>query len=140
MNYGYNPFTPGYGQGAQYAQQAAQQAYAQQMYAQQMAQRPAQPDVIARLVTSRDEATTAQIPFDSTINVFVNLAAGEVYIKRFNPATGGAIFTDCVDAAKAQRAQDKAQPEYATVDRVAALERRMDALTGAAEARGAEGG
>lgn len=134
MNYGYNPYG-GYGAAQGYAQQAAQQAYAQQM---QMGQAPMQqtaPPLSVRLVTSREEATTAQIPFDATINVFVNMAAGEVYIKRFNPHTGGAIFSDYHDVQKgAQAAQQAAQgpqdtqPQYATVEMVKALEARVSEL------------
>lgn len=137
MAYGYNP-CGGYGVPAQpmYAQQMQTMG---QMNPQQM---PTQPSVIARQVTSREEATTAQIPFDSTINVFVNLSAGEVYIKRFNPNTGGAWFCDYIDAAKAQQmAQDAARPqqEYVTMEqftqRLSGLEGRVSELTEAMSAR-----
>ena len=136
MAYGYNPYG-GYGVPAQmaYAQPAAQQAYAQQMQAMsQMApqQMQTQPNVITRMVTSREEATTAQIPFDATINVFINLASDEVYIKRFNPNTGGAWFGDYIPPARAQQhAQEaaKPQPEYATVEMVAAIEGRLNELS-----------
>ena len=134
---GFNPYG-GYGQPQafmpQAAQMAAQQAYAQQMQTQMMPQAQApqqQPGVTVRLVTSRDEATTAQIPFDATINVFVNMSAGEIYIKRFNPNTGGAWFAEYVDASKipqtAQPAEETA-PEYVTVERFGALEARVSEL------------
>ena len=129
---GFNPYG-GYGQPQGYmpqaAQMAAQQAYAQQMQSQMMPQAPAQPGVTVRLVTSRDEATTAQIPFDATINVFVNMSAGEIYIKRFNPQTGGAWFADYVPKtpAEAKPAEEDA-PEYVTVDRFGALEARVSEL------------
>lgn len=139
MAYGYNPYG-GYGVPAQmaYAQPAPQQAYAQQMQAMsQMApqQMQTQPNVITRMVTSREEATTAQIQFDNTINVFINLASDEVYIKRFNPNTGGAWFGDYIPPARAQQiAQEaaKPQPEYVTMDqfteRLSGIEGRMSEL------------
>lgn len=135
MAYGYNPFGGGYGQPPQ--QLYAQQGYAQQMQGQMMNQQ-AQAMVNVRMVTSRDEATTAQIPFDGTINVFVNMAAGEVYIKRFNPNTGGAFFDDFIHAEKARQiAQETAKPqkEYATVERIEALEGRVSELAEAMNAR-----
>lgn len=145
MAYGYNPYG-GYGvlaQGPQqmYPQQPAQQAYMQQMGAMgQMAPQPAQtqPNVTVRLVTSRDEATTAQIPFDSTINVFINLSAGEIYIKRFNPNTGGAWFGDYIDAQKARQAAQEAaqtQQETVTMDMFHGLEQRIGDLEAAMTAR-----
>ena len=139
--YGYNPFGGSYGQ-------PSPQAYAMQAYMQQqaggMGQMPQQPaqmqqiNVVSRLVTSREEATTAQISFDiNTFNIFYNPSAGEVYIKRFNPNTGGAFFEDFLSAAKLQAMQQaaqepqKAQTEYATVDMVAALETRVSELADA---------
>ncbi len=147
MAYGYNPFGGGYGQPTQQmVQQAAQQAYMQQMGGMgQMAQQPAQmqqPNVISRMVTSREEATTAQIQFDANvINVFVNLGAGEVYIKRFNPNTGGAIFDDFIHPNKLQQMaqQTKSAPEYATVEMVAALENRVSELADAMNAKRTRG-
>lgn len=138
MAYGYNPFGGSYGQPT--PQMYAQQAYAQQMQgmAQAMPQQ-AQPQVITRMVTSREEATTAQIQFDANvINVFLNLGAGEVYIKRFNPNTGGALFDDFLHPSKLQQmAQEQAKPapEYATVDMVTALENRVSELADALNAK-----
>ena len=129
MAYGYNPYG-GYGVPAQmaYAQPAPQQTYAQQMQT--------QPNVITRMVTSREEATTAQIQFDNTINVFVNLASDEVYIKRFNPNTGGAWFGDYIPPARAQQmaqnapqTAEKPKTEWATVEMVSALEKRVSELS-----------
>ena len=136
MTYGYNPYG-GYGVPAQqmYAQPTAQQPYAQQM--QTMSQQ-AQPNVVVRLVASREEATAALIQFDNTINVFINMAADEVYIKRFNPNTGGAWFGDYIPPARAQQAAQesaKPQPEYATVEMVAAIEGRLNELSEAVAAR-----
>ena len=99
----------------------------------------AQPQVITRMVTSRDEATTAQIQFDANvINVFLNLGAGEVYIKRFNPNTGGAIFDDFLHPSKLQQMaqqQTKPAPEYATVEMVQALEAKVGELAEAMSAK-----
>lgn len=136
--YGYNPFGGGYGQPM--PQMYAQQAYAQQMQSMGQAMpQQAQPQVITRMVTSRDEATTAQIAFDANvINVFVNMGAGEVYIKRFNPNTGGAIFDDFLHPSKLQQMaqqQAKPAPEYATVEMVAALENRVSELADALSTR-----
>lgn len=136
---GFNPYG-GYGMPQMMAQQAAQQAYSQQMqavgqmYPQQTAQ---QPSVNVRLVTSRDEAAVAQIPFDSTVNVFVNMAAGEVYIKRFNPNTGGAWWREYIDvqrmsqmqqAKPAQEEQDE-PAAYVTQARFEELESRVSELS-----------
>lgn len=136
--YGYNPFGGGYGQPT--PQMYAQQAYAQQMQGMGQAMpQQAQPQVITRMVTSRDEATTAQIQFDANvINVFLNLGAGEVYIKRFNPNTGGAIFDDFLHPSKLQQMaqqQTKPAPEYATVEMVAALEAKVGELAEAMSAK-----
>lgn len=134
MNYtGYNPYG-GYGQPNPAAMY--QQAYMQQMQQMQAAQQAQQPNLVARLVTSRDEATTAQITFDSTINIFVNLAAGEVYIKRFNPNTGGADFIDFISAARLKQEAEQAQtPEYVTMDVFSALEQRVGELAESISAR-----
>lgn len=138
MAYGYNPYG-GYGQPTP---QMMQQAYMQQMggMGQMPQQQAQQPNVISRMVTSRDEATTAQIPFDSTINVFLNPSVGEIYVKRFNPNTGGAFFEDFVSATKLQAIQQaqeqaKAAPEYVTTDRFDALENRVSELAEAMSAR-----
>lgn len=144
---GFQGFTPygGYGMPAQMPQPMypqTQQTYmpAQMAQGQQM---PQQPNVTVRLVTSRDEATTAQIPFDSTINVFVNPSAGEVYIKRFNPNTGGAVFGTYIDAERARQeaeAAAKPQAEYATVDMISGLESRIAELESAMTSRRAPRG
>ena len=136
MAYGYNPFGGGYGQPT--PQMYAQQAYAQQMQGMGQAMpQQAQPQVITRMVTSREEATTAQIPFDSTINVFLNMSAGEVYIKRFNPNTGGALFDEFIHPARYQqmKEQEKTAPEYATVEMVQALDNRVSELADALSTR-----
>lgn len=125
----YNPYAgyaPAYGQ-MQPAMQAQQMMYAQPQQAQQ-------PTILSRLVTSREEAMTAQIAFDGTINVFYCPAADEVYIKRFNPNTGGAIFDTYQSPAKAQQSAPAVQPEYAPMSALTALEQRVDELTEAINA------
>lgn len=135
--YGYNPFGGMYGQPT--PQMMAQQAYAQQMQGMGQAMpQQTQPQVITRMVTSRDEATTAQIQFDANvINVFLNLGAGEVYIKRFNPNTGGALFDEFIHPTRYQqmKEQEKPAPEYATVEMVAALEAKVGELAEAMSAK-----
>ena len=99
-----------------------QQAYpapqpAPQAYPPAAPQQPQQ-TVNARMVTSREEASAAQIPFDSTINIFINLPADEIYIKRFDMATGGAIFAEYRRGQRQQSAQSApdsgTSPQYAT--------------------------
>lgn len=136
--YGYNPFGGGYGQPT--PQMMAQQAYAQQMQGMAQQQMQAQPRVGVQLVTNRDEATTAQIPFDANIiNVFVNMAAGEVYIKRFNPNTGGALFDEFIHVQKAQQMaqakQEEPAPQFATIEMVQTLDSRVSELADALSAR-----
>lgn len=88
-----------------------------------------QPAVTVRLVTNYNEADAAQIPFDNTINLFVNMAAGEIYVKRFNPNTGLAPIA-VYRQEQTQPIQDVAKPqqEYATVDMLASLESRVNEL------------
>ena len=46
----------------------------------------------ARAVTSREEAIAAQVDFTGPGVVMPDLSHGMVYLKRFNPQTGGADF------------------------------------------------
>lgn len=127
---GFNPYG-GYGVPAQMTQQMYPQM-PQQVYVNQQQTQTPQPNVTVRLVTSKEEATTAQIQFDNTINVFVNPSANEIYIKRFNHNTGGAIFCTYIDEAKAaQAAQEAARPqkEFATIESLQALEQRVNELS-----------
>lgn len=133
MSYGFNPYG-GYGQPMQYAQAP----YMQQMGSvtpQQPQQNAQPPQINVRLVASREEATAALIQFDNSINVFINLAADEMYIKRFDPNTGGAIFRDyrgpawaAQMAQNAPQAAEKPRTEWATVEMVKALEARVSEL------------
>lgn len=84
--------------------------------------------VNAVLVTSREEAVAAQIPFDNSVNAFINMAAGEVYLKLFNPQTGGASLIDCV--VKPQPSAHEAAAAFAPVDMVQALANDAASLKG----------
>ena len=90
--YGYNPPSP-YAPVFQPTPLPSLPQMQPQLQQPQPVQAQQQP-VTVRMVASRAEAYAAQIPFDGTINVFVNANAKEVYIKRFNPETGGADFGD----------------------------------------------
>lgn len=141
---GYNPYG-GYGVPVQMNQPMVQQN--QQMYMNpqqfQMQQMPAQNQpvqqqipVAVRFVTKYAEADAAQIAFDNTINLFINLASGEIYMKRFDMNSGQApLVTYRQDRPKA--AQDDAQQpvEYATVEMVAAIESRLNELSDAMATR-----
>lgn len=59
---------------------------------QQRLQQMEQTGVVGRVVTCEQEAISAQIPFDSTINVFTDIAHGKIYVKTFNMQTGAADF------------------------------------------------
>lgn len=101
------------------------QPYPQRMPYYQPQPMPAQgQNPVATLVTSRAEAEAAQISFDATLYLFVNLQQGEIYAKRFNPATGGADFA--VFTAPRPAAQEAA-PAYATIDMMQALMQRIEA-------------
>lgn len=82
-------------------------------------QQPPAQRVNAALVTSREEAVAAQIPFDNSVNAYINMAAGEVYLKLFNPQTGGASLIDCI--VKPQSNAHDAAAAFAPVDMVQAL-------------------
>lgn len=137
--YGYNPPSP-YAPVFQPTPLPSLPQMQPQMQQPQPVQAQQQP-VTVRMVASRAEAYAAQIPFDGTINVFVNANAREVYIKRFNPETGGADFGDYLrQNAPAQQAAADAAPcaEYATAAaleetraKLAALTEEMDALRAA---------
>lgn len=92
MAYGNPPMM--YGAQPQFFGQYQQQVnpYAMQMPAQiqpqPQIQTVQQTPIVARVVKNRKEAEEAQIGFDQTINVMVNVQGDEVYIKRFNTQTG----------------------------------------------------
>lgn len=134
---GYNPYG-GYGMPTQMTQQMYQQP-TQQMYMnpQQIpmiaqSQQVPQPPVTVRLVTNYNEADAAQIAFDNTINMFVNMASGEIYVKRFDPSSGRApIVIYRQEQPKSVQEDRGQQPEYATVEMVTAIENRLNELADA---------
>lgn len=86
------------------------------------------PGVAASMVTNRQEAEAAQIPFDSSMSIFADVAHGCIYTKRFNPQTGSADF--CVY--RAEQAEAPAEPEapaYASAQEVADLRKQIEELT-----------
>lgn len=114
-----------------------QNGFQQQPIVQQPAPAPMmQSNVNVRMVTSREEAIAAQIPFDATVNIFANLAAGEVYIKRFNIQTGKAdfdVFKQQIERAVQPQQQAIQQPvtppvEYVPLDAFQRLEGRVGEL------------
>lgn len=98
-------------------------------------QAPAQ-RVNAVLVTSREEAVAAQIPFDNSVNAFINMAAGEVYLKLFNPQTGGANLIDCV--VKPQSSAQEPAAAFAPMDMVQALANDTAGIKGEIQAMAQE--
>lgn len=112
-----------YGQAPYYYQPYGYSQALQQPFQQIIQQ--AQPTATARLVTSREEAVAAQIAFDNTVNVFLNLNAGEVYVKRFNMQTGGADFEAF---GRIQPAPEKPEISYATMETVEQLRAQLDAV------------
>lgn len=136
--YGQTGFVPGQ---APYYNNPYTNAYQNGFQQQPMVQQPAptpmmQSNVNVRMVTSREEAIAAQIPFDATVNIFANLASGEVYIKRFNIQTGKAdfdVFKQQIEQAVQPHQQAIQQPvtppvEYVPLDAFQRLEGRVGEL------------
>lgn len=111
--------TPFYGYG--YPPRPMQTYFPQTM---QQSQQVAAQTVSASMVTSRAEAEAAQILFDNTLNLYVNLAQGEIYAKRFNPQTGGADFA--VFSMPRPQTQEPA-PTFAPMDMVQTIMKRLEA-------------
>lgn len=138
---GYNPYG-GYGVPIQMNQPMYQQNN-QQMYmnpqqsqiqqiATQNQQMQQQIPVTVRFVTKYNEADAAQIAFDNTINLFINLASGEIYMKRFDMNSGQApVVTYRQDRPKAAQDESEQQIQYATVEMVAKIENRLNELADA---------
>lgn len=138
---GYNPYG-GYGVPVQMNQPMYQQTN-QQMYmnpqqaqmqqiATQSQQMQQQIPVTVRFVTKYNEADAAQIAFDNTINLFINLASGEIYMKRFDMNSGQApVVTYRQDRPKAAQDESEQQIQYATVEMVAKIENRLNELADA---------
>lgn len=138
---GYNPYG-GYGVPIQMNQPMYQQTN-QQMYmnpqqsqiqqiATQNQQMQQQIPVTVRFVTKYNEADAAQIAFDNTINLFINLASGEIYMKRFDMNSGQApVVTYRQERPKASQDESEQQIQYATVEMVAKIENRLNELADA---------
>ena len=138
---GYNPYG-GYGVPIQMNQPMYQQTN-QQMYmnpqqaqmqqiATQNQQMQQQIPVTVRFVTKYNEADAAQIAFDNTINLFINLASGEIYMKRFDMNSGQApVVTYRQDRPKAAQDESEQKIQYATVEMVAKIENRLNELADA---------
>lgn len=138
---GYNPYG-GYGVPIQMNQPMYQQTN-QQMYispqqsqiqqiAAQNQQMQQQIPVTVRFVTKYNEADAAQIAFDNTINLFINLASGEIYMKRFDMNSGQApVVTYRQDRPKAAQDESEQQIQYATVEMVEKIESRLNELADA---------
>lgn len=137
----YNPYG-GYGVPIQMNQPMYQQTN-QQMYmnpqqsqiqqiATQNQQMQQQIPVTVRFVTKYNEADAAQIAFDNTINLFINLASGEIYMKRFDMNSGQApVVTYRQERPKAAQDESEQQIQYATVEMVAKIENRLNELADA---------
>lgn len=97
-----------------------QRTYFPQPYVQQ----PLQGGIACRLVSSRDEAATAQVPFDGKPYVFLNLSGGEVYAKQFNCNTGS---TDFISFARVNSTAAPA-PAYATLEDIEVLRAELAQL------------
>lgn len=111
---GYYNGPGGYQQAAGYPQQAQPMRYAQ----------PAPQKRIAACipVTSYEEMRAHQIPFDGSATVYVNDAAGEIYIKRVNLMDGSA------EPEIYRRWMPEPPPppvQYASTDQLDALEKRL---------------
>lgn len=138
---GYNPYggygvpiqmnQPMYQQTNQQMYMSPQQSQIQQIAAQNQ-QMQQQIPVTVRFVTKYNEADAAQIAFDNTINLFINLASGEIYMKRFDMNSGQApVVTYRQDRPKAAQDESEQQIQYATVEMVAKIENRLNELADA---------
>ena len=83
---------------------------------------PAQAGFSCRPVTSREEAVSAQIPFDGSTTFFVDTANGKIYAKTFNFNDGTAPLVSYV------RETVAAPPQYAQVDAVETLRAELDEI------------
>ena len=138
---GYNPYggygvpiqmnQPMYQQTNQQMYMSPQQSQIQQIAAQNQ-QMQQQIPVTVRFVTKYNEADAAQIAFDNTINLFINLASGEIYMKRFDMNSGQApVVTYRQDRPKAAQDESEQQIQYATVEMVAKIENRLNEIADA---------
>lgn len=101
----------------QLPQMQRQMPMMQQPVPQQM---PMEQSVIT-LVTSREQAVVAQIPFDGKTYFFHNTACDEIYGKRFDNATGTAPLITYARA-------DKTQETYAPMSMMQQLAQQMQEM------------
>lgn len=87
-------------------------------------QQPTLQQSTVAFVTSRAQAEVAQVPFDGLPYFFYNTSTREIYVKAFDPQTGNCPLVDYVQAVQA------APPQYATVDMITALEKRLEDIAG----------
>lgn len=146
---GYNPYggygvpvqmnQPMYQQNNHQMYMNSQQAQMQQISTQNQ-QMQQQIPVTVRFVTKYNEADAAQIAFDNTINLFINLASGEIYMKRFDMNSGQApIVTYRQERPKATQDEPEQTVQYATVEMVTAIETRLNELADAITTRRTRG-
>lgn len=118
------PYQPGYypSIGYQRPEYASQQIIPQQPIPTQPAIQ--QPGFLCRAVTSREEATVAQIPLDGTPSFFVNVSNGEIYRKAMLPDGTAplATYTRCEDIVSSP-------PQYATVEQLSELSLKLEELS-----------
>ena len=94
---------------------------------QQPPQQQTQPEqgVLARLVTSREEALAAPVDFMGRPTLSLDMAHGMIYLKVFNSSTGSADFTDFGKVAAPESAK---QPVYAPMTAVDELKAEVEKL------------
>ena len=85
---------------------------------------PAQPQAAnqpsVRLVTTREEVVSAQIPFDGSTSYFVDTSNGKIYSKTFDFSTGSAPIVTYVR-------EQESKVQYATIDDLNALREELKA-------------
>lgn len=93
-------------------------------YQPQMQTPPAQPQAAnqpsVRLVTTREEVVSAQIPFDGSTSYFVDTSSGKIYSKTFDFSTGSAPIVTYVR-------ERESKVQYATIDDLNALREELKA-------------
>ena len=82
-------------------------------------------DVLARRVTSREEALSAPVDFMGRPTLSLDMAHGMIYLKVFNSSTGSADFTDFGKVAAPDSAK---QPVYAPMTAVDELKVEIEKL------------
>lgn len=88
-------------------------------------------EIVARVVTGREEAVAAQIIPDGNPVLFVDYGQKRIYFKRYDPNTGTAEFHDFVlDTPKPPEA-----PQYATLDMIEAMRGEIEQIRTALPAK-----